>query len=409
MQIETMLLELLSEDPDNAREHPEENMASIRASLERFGQRAPLVVRDGVVVAGNGRLRAMRELGWTEAAVTSADDLNYEEAKAFALVDNRSSELAQWDDVKLMDGLRAASQVEGLGKMMQIDMSALANASRMVDVSSHQRDLANRVTQDETPDPPKTAITKLGDLWELGRHRLGCGDATKESDVALVLDGATPRLMVTDPPYGVEYDPEWRIDIEATGNTNENTATDGVVNDDRVDWSAAWRLFVGPVAYVWHAGIQAGQVVLSLESAGLIIRSQIVWVKQGFVFGRGHYHWQHEPCWYAVRKGTTAEWIGDRKQSTVWKIDNANLRKGGAIDDMNTTHSTQKPIECMARPIRNHAGDVYDPFLGSGTTLTAAEQLERICYGIELEPRYCDVIVERWQNLTGGKARRIKA
>jgi DNA modification methylase len=161
------------------------------------------------------------------------------------------------------------------------------------------------------------------------------------------------------------------------------------------------------VAYVWHAGLYAGEVASSLERCEFAIRSQIIWVKQHFALSRGHYHWQHEPCWYAVRVGKSASWCGDRKQSTVWEVSNLNAFGGETATDTITGHGTQKPVEVIRRPLLNHTergGLVYDPFLGSGSTLIAAEDTGRICYGLELSPAYVDVIVQRWQKLTGRKA-----
>jgi len=190
---------------------------------------------------------------------------------------------------------------------------------------------------------------------------------------------------VTDPPYGVSYDAIWRADAGLNARTGPRVGT--VTNDDRADWSEAWALFPGAVAYVWHDAT-AQEVQESLKAKGFETRSQIVWAKTRFAIGRGHYHWQHEPCWYAVRKGKTAAWAGDRSQTTLWAIPlDANVEGG---------HSTQKPLECMERPIRNHEGDVYDPFLGSGTTLIAAARQGRRCYGLEISPAYCDVIRRRW-------------
>jgi hypothetical protein len=169
---------------------------------------------------------------------------------------------------------------------------------------------------------------------------------------------------------------------------------------------AVRNLFPGDVAYVWHAGIYAGEVAASILAERFQIRGQIIWRKQHFAISRGAYHWQHEPCWYAVRKGKSARWCGDRTQSTVWDVQNLNPH-GGNHDEKPTGHGTQKPVEIMRRPILNHTqrGEiVYDPFLGSGTTLIAAEMADRICYGIEIDPRYCDVIVRRWQEFTSSQA-----
>jgi DNA modification methylase len=213
---------------------------------------------------------------------------------------------------------------------------------------------------------------------------------------------ATPALMVTDPPYGVEYDPNWR-ERAGLGRQRQNGL---VANDHRVDWLEAYKLFPGDVAYVWHAGVHAAEVARGLESAGFKIRSQIIWAKQHFALSRGDYHWQHEPCWYAVRDGNSSNWCGDRTQSTVWQVANLNPI-GGASEEPKTGHGTQKPVELMRRPILNNSvrGDVvYDPFLGSGTTLAAAETTDRICCGMDIDPAYVDVIVRRWQQLTGKSA-----
>jgi DNA modification methylase len=251
--------------------------------------------------------------------------------------------------------------------------------------------------EDDVPEPPADPVTRPGDLWLLGPHRLLCGDATVATDVERLLAGAVPHLMVTDPPYGVEYDPTWRN--EAGVSTTARTGA--VSNDHRADWREAWALFPGDVAYVWHAGIHAGTVADSLTACGFAIRAQIVWAKPRLVLSRGHYHWQHEPCWYAVRDGATGHWQGARDQTTVWAIGS------GGDEDAATIHGTQKPVECMRRPIVNNSarGDtIYEPFCGSGSTLIAAETTGRRCLALELDPRYCDVIVQRWQAFTGGRA-----
>jgi DNA modification methylase len=254
---------------------------------------------------------------------------------------------------------------------------------------------------DAVPPLPETAVTQRGDLWLLGEHRLLCGDSTDAEDVTRLLDGVVPFIMVTDPPYGVDYDPAWRH----RSGLNNSERTGRVSNDDRVDWTGAYRLFPGRVAYVWHAGRFAADLTLNLRDAGFEVRTQIIWRKSRFAIGRGHYHWQHEPCWYAVREGGSAKWCGDRTQSTVWDVDS-----GG--QDAETRHGTQKPVECMARPVRTHGGrgdDVYDPFLGSGTTVIACEQAGRRCVAMELDGRYCDVAVRRWEDFTGRKAERVEA
>lgn len=259
---------------------------------------------------------------------------------------------------------------------------------------------------DAAPDVPAQPISRMGDLWLLGRHRLLCGDATKAEDVARVLGAIKPHLMVTDPPYGVDYDPNWRNEAARNGATAGRArgviggrAIGKVENDDRADWREAWALFPGDVAYVWHGALHASLVAESLFAAGFAVRAQIIWAKNNIVIGRGDYHWQHEPCWYAVREKKTGHWSGDRKQTTLWQI--AKPQKS------ETGHSTQKPVECMKRPIENNSSPghaIYEPFSGSGTTIIACEMTARGCMAIELNPAYVDVAVKRWQAFTGKSA-----
>ena len=234
-----------------------------------------------------------------------------------------------------------------------------------------------------------------------------CGDSSSEADVERLLDGAKPRLMVTDPPYGVEYDPDWR-NRDLPGQF-ARARIDRPMGDDMPPehWASALDVFAPDVAYVWSPpGDHNIAFAVAIQQRGYTLRSSIIWRKQHLVVSRGHYHWQHEPCWYGVKRGSTAGWIGDRAQSTVWDI--ANLNPMGSNDEAKTTHSTQKPVECMERPIRNHEGDVYDPFVGSGTTSIAAERQGRACYAMEIEPRYVDMAVKRWEDYTGQKAERIE-
>jgi DNA modification methylase len=224
-----------------------------------------------------------------------------------------------------------------------------------------------------------------------------CGDSTSGATVKELLGPVKPTLMVTDPPYGVNYDPEWRH----RAGVNTSSRTGKVENDERADWADAWALFPGNIAYVWHGALHAGTVASSLESESFTIRAQIIWAKERLVIGRGDYHWQHEPCWYAVR--SKGNWTGDRKQTTLWTISSKD-------QDAETVHGTQKPVECMRRPIVNNSSPgeaVYEPFLGSGTTLIAAESVGRICFAVELSPAYVDVAVRRWQAFTGRKAIRL--
>lgn len=255
----------------------------------------------------------------------------------------------------------------------------------------------------EKNNPPAAGLTagvrvRTGDVWQLGPHRLACGDATSPLIVARALNGHVPHLMVTDPPYGVSYDPSWRAKFNSPAT---KLAVGRINNDHRSDWRRAWRLFPGDVAYVWHGALHASIVQRSLEAASFFVRSQIIWDKGRLIISRGHYHWRHEACWYAVRKGKTGRWAGDRRQVTVWQIPHPRSETG---------HGAQKPIDCMRRPMENNSlpGDrVYDPFLGSGTTMIAAEMTGRICHGIEIDPGYAGIAIARWQEQTGKKARLV--
>ena len=207
--------------------------------------------------------------------------------------------------------------------------------------------------------------------------------------------------MVTDPPWGVNYDADWRNQqgLRSNGDSLGARAVGKVLNDDRADWGEVWALFPGDVAYIWHGGATAHIVANSIEENGFNIRAQIIWAKNNMVIGRGNYHPKHEPCWYIVRQGSKGHWSGGRKQTTVWDIPKPLKSETG--------HSTQKPVECMKRPIENNSSPgqaVYEPFSGSGTTIIAGEMTGRSVHAIELEPGYVDVAIKRWQDFTGEQA-----
>jgi DNA modification methylase len=363
------------------------------AAIREFGFKIPILARSsGQVADGHLRLKAAQKLGMTEVPVILCDDWSEAQVRAFRLLVNRSATWADWDT-----NLVALELAEL--KALDFDLKFTGFDPVEIDAFLFRRE---DEPDEVVPEPTAEPVTRAGDLWVCGSHRVLCGDATSAQDVALLLGDAHPALMITDPPYGVEYDPAWR-EQAGLGRTRQT----GVVrNDDRADWRVAYQLFPGDVAYVWHAGAHAAEVAQGLEAVGLRIRAQIIWAKQHFALGRGDYHYQHEPCWYAVREGKASHWCGDRTQSTLWQVPNLNPF-GGSPEDATTGHGTQKPAELMRRPILNHTarGDVvYDPFLGSGTTMIAAEKTERICYGLEIDAHYVDIIVRRWQKLTGQDA-----
>jgi DNA modification methylase len=370
----------------NARTHSEEQVAQIAASMREWGWTNPVLVdEEGTIIAGHGRIQAAQKLGLTEAPVMVARGWSESQKKAYVLADNQLALNAGWDVEKLAVEL---GDLSGAG--FDLNLLGFSDAELAKLTAEKTEGLTD---PDATPEVPVNPVTIAGDVWLLGKHRLRCGDSTVATDVEALLAGVKPHLMVTDPPYGVEYDP-----------TKARKATVGsakgkVLNDDKADWREAWALFPGDVAYVWHAMLYAGTVFQSLEICGFRVRAEIVWAKSQLVMSRGHYHPQHESCWYAVRESATGHWAGDRKQTTLWQI--AKPQKS------ETGHGTQKPVECMKRPIENNSSPgqaVYEPFSGSGTTIIAGEMTGRCVYAMELSPEYVDVAVKRWQDFTGQKA-----
>lgn len=392
LRVEMLPTAALAPYAANARQHPEEQVRQLAASIREFGFNVPVLVDDaGVLIAGHGRVLAAKALGLASIPAIRLGHLTEAQAKAYRLADNQLALNSTWDEGLLAGELRGLLDAE-------FDLGLIGFEAMTLD-----RLLAGPA-EDETgsPDPdapvqepPTNPVSRPGDLWILGRHRLLCGDATSAADVGRLLDGAKPHLLVSDPPFGVNYDPTWR----KTAGVSTTARTGRVLNDHRADWREAWSLFPGDVAYVWHAGLFAGVVADSLSACDFDLRSQIVWAKSNFAIGRGDYHWHHEPCWYAVRRGRKGHYAGDRKQTTLWQIPKPAKSETG--------HGTQKPVECMRRPIENNSSPgqaVYEPFSGSGTTIIAAEMTGRACYAIELNPAYVDVAVKRWQDFTGQRA-----
>ena len=394
----------------NARTHDDAQVAQIAASIREFGFTVPILIdADDGIIAGHGRVMAARKLGLDSVPCIRVDYLSETQKRAYILADNKLTLNGGWDADML------ALELKELGDAgIDLGLTGFSNEEILGIVSSIEG--AGLTDPDDVPPLPENPVSERGDVWVLGRHRILCGDSTMPTDVEKVLAGVKPHLMVTDPPYGVNYDPAWRVKV---GIGSAGTAIGKVLNDDRADWREAWALFPGNVAYVWHAGLFADVVADSLRSCRFDIRAQIVWVKTRHVLSRGHYHPQHEPAlygvreeaddgWrfvpehevsaYAVKKGATAAWVGGRKQSTVWFIEHLKSDTG---------HGTQKPVECMKRPIENNSSPgqaIYEPFSGSGTTIIAAEMTGRSCYAIELNPAYVDVAVKRWQAFTGKRA-----
>ena len=381
-------IESLSLDPSNARRHPARNIDMIKSSLSKFGQRRALVVqRDGMIVrSGNGTLLAAKALGWTEIAAAIVNDDNAT-AVQYAIADNRTAELAEWEDETL--GLLLDGMDQQIRDSIGFDE---AEFNELMDGL-----VPKEVTEDEVPETPEQPTTAPGTLWVMGNHRLLCGDSTRPEDVKRLMDGKRADLMLTDPPYNVDYE----------GGNGLKIANDSMPDQQfRQFLTAAFRaafdaLKPGASFYIWHADSEGFNFRAAVADCAQKVRQCLIWAKNALVMGRQDYQWQHEPCLYGWKEGAAHGWYSDRKQTTV-----LNFNKPKANDQ----HPTMKPVELFGYLIGNSTapqGLVYDPFLGSGTSVVAAEQLGRVCYGLELSPAYCDVIVQRWENLTSQKAVRI--
>ncbi len=374
-------------NPKNWRIHPKAQQDALSGVLDEVGWVQEVIVNKTTGHVVDGHLRVSLAISRQEPTIpVKYVELSPEEE---ALV------LATLDPLAGM----AATAKDALESLLaDVQPGSDAVTALLEDVAKGAG--LSTVTEGLTdPDaiPEAEPVAKRGDVWVCGDHRVMCGDSTDEGDVERLMVGEKPQLCVTDPPYGVEYDPAWRKEAADKGLIGFHPhALGDVANDNIVDWRDAWTLIPSDVLYVWHAGRHASEVQQGIEALGFEVRCQLIWLKPSFAINRGHYNWQHEPCWYAVRKGKAAAFIGSKNETTVWDI--ARPVAG--------EHGTQKPVECMERPIRNHSGDVLDPFLGSGTTMIAAERLGRRCYGMEIEPRYVDVAVKRWEEFTGRKAER---
>jgi DNA modification methylase len=391
--------------------NPRKNDAAVDrmcGSIREFGFKIPVLARsDGEVVDGHLRLKAARKLGIAEVPVILCDEWAPSQVKAFRLMVNRSVAWADWDEELLSLELQELNAED-----FNLDLTGFSTKELDDLLALPEEEKAN-----ETPAVPESPVSRPGDLWICGKHRVLCGDCTSAESVARLLGERKPILMVTDPPYGIQLDTEWRdrAGLNGCGAAEPSymkTRTEGhtetkISGDTRADWSAAFELVPSlQIAYVWHASVFTREVLDGLVRIGFLYPQQIIWDKGRTVLTRTHYWYQHEPCWY-VRK-VNAPWFGKAgENSTIWASASPKFIMGGS-DEEKFDHPTQKPVDLMRRPILNHIkrGElVYEPFLGSGTTLAAAELTERVCCGMELDPKYLDVVVQRWQTLSGKKAK----
>jgi hypothetical protein len=408
MEIELWPIDRPKPYPKNARKWSAAAVDKLASSIRAYGFRQPIVVdKHGVIIIGHLRLAAAKSLRLKTVPVHVARDLTPAQVRGLRLMDNRSHEEAEWDFTLLAPELAELSAES-------FDLGLTGFDVHELDVLL--RDPLDEEKADQAPPLPEVATTQLGDLWLCGEHRALCGDATSAQDVARLLGDRKPRLLVTDPPFGISLDSEWRdrAGLNKHGpaqasymkkRTAGHTET-SISGDTRADWSEAFEHVPSlEVAYVFHASIHTREVLEGLLRIGFLYPQQSIWDKGRTVLTRTHYWYQHEPCWYVRKKN--APWFGKAgENSTVWQSPSPKFIMGGS-DEEKFDHQTQKPVALMRRPILNHLrrGElVYDPFLGSGTTLAAAELTQRVCLGIELDPKYVDVVVQRWQQLTGREA-----
>lgn len=421
MEIINIDINKLKPYKNNPRKN-DEAVEYVANSIKEFGFKVPIIVdKDYEIIAGHTRLKAAKQLGLKEVPIIIADDLTEEQVKAFRLADNKASEIAEWDFDLLNNEL---------SNILDIDMS---NFGFDVFEEEEEQEIVEDDFEIELPKEPKA---KLGDIYQLGNHRLMCGDSTKEEDVDKLINGAVIDLVVTDPPYNVDYGSK----AEAINKYGYEFSDRHIKNDcmpeyqfveflDKAFYNMNKHLKVGGAFYIWHASTTVYEFEKALRLNNLKTRQQLIWVKNSFVLSRQDYHWQHEPCLYGWKEGAAHYFIDDRTQSTVYedlpdfdkmkkeelkellkeiytgKIQTTILREDKPL--RSEEHPAMKPVKLIGRLVSNSSRkneNVLDLFGGSGTTLIACEQLNRNCYMMELDPHYIDVIIQRWENFTGDKA-----
>lgn len=371
--------------PNNPRIN-DDAVDAVVESIRQCGYCAPIVVDENMVIlAGHTRLKALQKLCWEEAEVCIKAGLSEEQKRKYRILDNKTAELAAWDEDLLVQ------ELEGL------DFGPLVLDWDIEDVGAVELGSEELAEDDDYEiDLPAEPRAKLGDIYQLGRHRLMCGDSTSAEAVHRLAAGGSVRLLLTDPPYGVNY----------SGGTKDALT---IENDDLNDeefleflcaafTAADESMMPGAAFYIWHADSRSSVFRQACELAGWTVRQCLVWVKNSLVLGRQDYQWKHEPCLYGWKAGAAHKWRSDRKQTTILEFDRPQR---------NAEHPTMKPVPLFDYQIRNNTdpGDiVLDLFAGSGTTLIASEQNGRTAYCMEYDPHYVDVIIDRWQSLTGKEA-----
>ena len=352
-------------------------------SIKEFGFKQPIVIDDNnVIVCGHTRFQASKKLGLKEVPCVVADDLSDEQIKAYRLADNKVAEASEWDFDLLSDEL---------DEIIGIDMEDFGFLD--VDLSEDEEDVSEDDYEIQVPKEPKA---KIGDIYQLGKHRLMCGDSTKQEDVSRLMNGQKADMLLTDPPYNVDYQGKAK---DALKIENDKMCNDKFREFLVGAFSCANECMKpGAVFYIWHAGLEGYNFIGACLDVGWKVRQCLIWNKSSMVIGRQDYHWKHEPCLYGWKDGAGHLWASDRKQTTVLNFDKPSR---------NAEHPTMKPVLLFDYQIKNNTKKediVLDLFCGSGTTIIACEQNGRIAYSMEYDPKYVDVIIERWETLTGEKA-----
>ncbi|MDK7932874.1 DNA modification methylase [Enterococcus faecalis] len=368
--------------------HNEDAITAVAKSIEKFGFKVPIVVdASNVIVNGHTRLKAAKYLGLKEVPTIIADDLTPEQIKAFRLADNKVGEIATWDE-ELLNA--------ELDELADLDFDMTEFGFDLPDIEGEEVEVIEDEFEEELPAEP---ISKLGDIYQLGRHRLMCGDSTNSLEVEKLMGNKKADLLITDPPYNVAYEGKGKEALTIKNDSKEANEFHSFLYEA---FSAAINnMKLGSSFYVWYASSEVVNFHTALEEAGFLVKQELIWNKNSMVLSRQDYHWKHEPCLYGWASGGSHSWYSDRKQTTILNFDRPTVNK---------EHPTMKPVALFDYQIKNSSkqGDcILDLFGGSGTTLIACEQNEREAYLMELDPRYVDVIIARWEAFTGEVAVKI--
>lgn len=376
----------------NSRTHSDEQVAQIAASIREFGFTNPVLVDEvGGIIAGHGRVMAARKLSMLEVPVLVLAGLSETQKRACMIADNKIALNAGWDEEMLRVELEALSDAD-----FDLDILGFSNDELGLYLDDGTTEVEGLTDDDQVPEPPVNPVSKLGDVWLLGEHRLMCGDSTSLNDVATLMAGIEADLLITDPPYNVAYE---GCTADALTIMNDNMSNGEFRQFLRDVYASADSVMrPGAAFYIWHADSEGLNFRGAAADVGWQIRQCLIWNKNALVLGRQDYHWKHEPCLYGWKDGAAHYWGSDRSQTTVLDFNKPNR---------NGEHPTMKPVELFQYQIENSCkkGDVVlDLFGGSGTTVIACEKSNRHARLMELDPKYCDVIIKRWQDFTGKQA-----